>query len=145
MLAHGGMNYSRITLSAVAGTVIYFVYGGIAFGAMPWLRAEFAKFPAVYRTQDAMMPLFPLGIAAMFVAVFVMALLYAMAYQNGFGLAAGTRFGALFGVFAACAFVVHNYVDLNIGLTLTAEQGVAYFVLWTLVGAAIGLIYRRSG
>ena len=77
--------------------------------------------------------------------VFVMALLYAMAYQNGFGLAAGTRFGALFGVFAACAFVVHNYVDLNIGLTLTAEQGVAYFVLWTLVGAAIGLIYRRSG
>jgi hypothetical protein len=137
------MSYRRITLSALAGTVIYFVYGGIVFGALPWLRSEFARFPAVYRTQESMLPLFPLGIASMFVAVFVMATVYAMAYQNGFGLAAGTRFGALFGAFAVCGFVVHNYVNLNIGLTLTIEQALAYFVEWTLVGAAIGLIYRR--
>lgn len=47
----------------------------------------------------------------------------------------------LIGVFAVCAFVVHNYVSLNIGLKLTLEQAAAYFVEWTVVGIVIGLIY----
>jgi hypothetical protein len=33
---------------------------------------------------------------------------------------------ALIGVFAVCAFVVHNYVNLNIGLTLMLMQAGAY-------------------
>ena len=41
-----------------------------------------------------------------------------------------------------CSFVVHNYVNLNIGLKLTLEQAVAYFVEWVVAGIAIGLIYR---
>jgi uncharacterized membrane protein len=57
-------------------------------------------------------------------------------------VAEGARFGALIGVFAVCAFVVHNYVNLNIGLKLTLEQAVAYFVEWTVAGIVIGLIYR---
>jgi len=35
-------------------------------------------------------------------------------------------------------------VNLNIGLKLTIEQGIAYFVEWTVVGIAIGLIYRPA-
>jgi hypothetical protein len=45
-------------------------------------------------------------------------------------------------VFAVCAFVVHNYVNLNIGLKLTCEQAAAYFVEWVATGIVIGLIYR---
>ena len=45
-------------------------------------------------------------------------------------------------LFAVCAFVVHNHVNLNIGLSLTVGQAIAYFVEWTLVGLVIGLIYR---
>ena len=34
-----------------------------------------------------------------------------------------------------------NYVNLNIGLKLTLEQSVAYFVEWVFTGTVIGLIY----
>ena len=54
------------------------------------------------------------------------------------------RFGALIGVFVVCAFVVHNYMLLNIGLTLTLMQAVAYFIQWTVVGTVIGLLYKPS-
>jgi len=138
------MNYARIALAALVGTVVYFAFGGVVFGALPWLRTEYAKFPVVYRTQEAMMPLFPIGIASMFVGIFVMSAIYAMAYQGGPGLTEGARFGALIGIFAVCGFVIHNYVNLNIGVKLSVLQGIAYFIEWTLVGIAIGLIYRRA-
>jgi hypothetical protein len=38
--------------------------------------------------------------------------------------------------------VIHNYVNLNIGLKLTLQQGIAYSVEWLVVGIVIGLIYR---
>jgi hypothetical protein len=40
--------------------------------------------------------------------------------------------------------VVHNYVNLNIGLKLTLQQAAAYFVEWLVVGTVIGLIYRPA-
>jgi hypothetical protein len=43
-----------------------------------------------------------------------------------------------------CAFVVHNYVNLNIRLKLTVIQAIAYFVEWVVTGIVIGLIYRPS-
>ncbi len=59
-------------------------------------------------------------------------------------VAGGARFGALIGVFVVCAFVVHNYVNLNFALTLMLMQAVAYFVEWTVVGTVIGLLYKSS-
>ena len=53
----------------------------------------------------------------------------------------GAIFGALIGVFSVCSFVIHNYVNLNIGLKLTVEQAIAYFVEWVVTGIVIGLIY----
>jgi hypothetical protein len=38
--------------------------------------------------------------------------------------------------------VLHNYVNLNIGLKLALMQAAAYFVQWTIVGIVIGLIYK---
>jgi hypothetical protein len=40
--------------------------------------------------------------------------------------------------------VVHNYVNLNIGLKLTLQQGAAYFVEWAVTGIVVGLIYRPA-
>jgi hypothetical protein len=82
--------------------------------------------------------------AAMLVAIFVLAVLYAMVYPGRSGVAEGVRFGALIGVFVVCAFVVHNHMLLNIGLTLTLMQAAAYFIQWTVVGTVIGLLYKRS-
>ncbi len=140
------MNLSRIALAALGGFVAYFVFGGLAFVLLPSLKKEFLKYPAVYRNHQGQISHMPAAMAAMFVGILVLAVIYAMLYPGGFGVAEGARsgaiFGALIGVFAICAFVVHNYVNLNIGLKLTVEQAAAYFVEWTITGLVIGLIYR---
>jgi hypothetical protein len=78
----------------------------------------------------------------MFVAMVVLAVIYSMLYRGGSGMSEGARFGALIGVFAICSFVIHNYVNLNIGLKLTIQQSVAYFIEWLVVGMVIGLVYK---
>ena len=100
------MNYSRIVLAGLGGTVAYFAIGGLSFALVPQLGDEFRKYPAIYRTQEGIV---------------------------------------LIGIFAVCAFVLHNYVNLNIGLTLTLQQAAAYFLEWTVVGILIGVIYRPKG
>ena len=138
------MNYSRIALAALGATVAYFGIGGILFGALPSLRQEFMKYPAVYRTQDDMKRVMPMGMISILVAVFVVAGLYAMAYPAGGGVLAGARFGALIGVFAVCGFALHNHMLLNIGIKLTVGQAISYFVQWLGVGIVISLIYAPA-
>jgi hypothetical protein len=142
------MNFLRIALAAVGAFVAYFILGGLAFGLLPSLKTEFLKYPAVYRSQQGQMSHMPGGMAAMFVSILALAVIYAMLYQGGTGLAEGARlgaiYGALIGVFAVGSFVVHNYVNLNIGLKLTVQQAAAYFVEWTVTGVVIGLIYRPA-
>jgi uncharacterized membrane protein len=89
----------------------------------------------------------PLGMLAMLVCILVAAVLFAMIHPNGSGAGwtgavAGARFGVLIGIFVVCGFVLHNYVNLNIGLKLALWQAVAYFIQWIIVGAVIGLIYK---
>ncbi len=138
------MNIPRIALAALAGFVAYFAIGGMLFGLMPPMKRQFARYPAVYRSQDSIKALMPAGMAFMFVSILALAILYAMLFRGGSGLAEGARFGALVGVFAIGSFVVHNYVNLNIGLRLTVFQGLAYFFEWVVVGVVIGLIYRPA-
>ena len=136
------MNYARILLASLCAFVAYFIYGGILFGVLPWLRTEFAKYPAVYRSQEGIKSTMAFGMLAMFIALTAIAVLYAMAYSGGSGVVEGARFGTLIGVFAIGSFVVHNYVNLNIGLKLTVQQSIAYFVQWVIVGIVIGLVYK---
>ena len=125
------MNFLRIVLAALCGLVAYFAVGGLAFVLIPSLKSEFLKFPAVYRDHNGQMSHMPAGMAGIFLSILVLAVLFA-------------QLGALIGVFVLGAFVLHNYANLNIGLKLTLEQGLAYFIEWTVVGVAIGLIYRPS-
>ncbi len=138
------MNLLRIGLAALGAFAAYFLVGGLAFGLIPSLKSEFLKYPAVYRPQEGQMSHMPVGMAAMFLAIVALALIYAMLYQSGYGVAEGARFGALIGVFAIGSFVVHNYVNLNIGLKLTLQQIVVYFVEWVVVGIVISLIYKPA-
>ena len=135
------MNYSRIAFAVLGATVGYFVLGGILFAALPMLQREFMKYPAVYRTKDDMKRVMPMGMISIFVEILVVAVLYAMAYPSGGGAVNGAQFGALIGVFAVCGFVLHNHVNLNIGIRLTVGQAIAYFVQWLAVGIVISLIY----
>jgi len=135
------MNYLRVFLSALAAFVAYFAIGGLAFTA-PWMKNEFMKYPAVYRSQEGIKSVMPIGMLAMFIAMLALAVIYAMLVRSGSGLADGARFGVLIGLFSVCSFVIHNYVNLNIGLTLTIQQACAYFIEWLVVGIVIGLVYK---
>jgi hypothetical protein len=138
------MNLLRILLAALGAFIAYMALGFALFGLVPALKAEFSKYPAVYRDQDGQMSHMPVAMAEILVSMFVLVVLYALAYQGGSGLVEGARFGALIGLFAICAFVMHNYANLNIGLKLTLQQSAAYFAEWLVVGIAIGLIYQPA-
>jgi hypothetical protein len=138
------MSYSRIALAGLGATVAYFVAGGLLFALLPRLRDEFRKYPAVYRTEDGIKAAMPVGMVAMFLSILMLAVIYAMTYRNGGGVVEGVRFGVLVGIFSVGAFVLHNYVNLNIGAKITTQQSLAYLFEWTVVGTVIGLIYRPS-
>jgi uncharacterized membrane protein len=100
------------------------------------------KYPAVFRPKEEMMTVMPIGLVAAFISILVVAIIFAMIHQGGSGATEGARFGVLIGIFVVCAFVLHNYVNLNIGLKLALGQAAAYFVQWTIIGIVIGLIYK---
>jgi len=135
------MHYSRLALAALGGTVAHFAFGFLVFWLLPGLIKEGRKYAAVFRPKEEMMTVMPVGIVSTFISILVVAIIFAMIRQSGSGTTEGARLGVLIGIFAVCA-VLHNYVNLNIGLKLTLMQAVAYFVQWTIVGIVIGLIYK---
>jgi len=136
------MNYSSLGLAALGGTVASFAFGFLVFWLVPGLIKEGHKYPAVFRPKEEMMKVMPVGFVASFLSILVAAIIFAMLHQGGSGTAQGARFGVLLGNFVVCAFVLHNNVNLNIGLKLALGQAVTYFVQWTIVGIVIGLIYK---
>jgi len=136
------MNYSSLGLAALGGTVASFAFGFLVFWLLPGLVKEGHKYPAVFRPKEEMMKVMPIGFVATFISILVVAIIFAMMHQGGSGTTQGARFGVLIGIFVVCAFALHNYVNLNIGLKLALMQAAAYFVQWTIVGIVIGLIYK---
>ena len=98
----------------------------------------------IMRSRNWLMGLAAPILAAIVIGIVVVAILYAKIDPAGGGIVAELSLGALIGLFVVCIFVIHNYVNLNIGLKLTLYQGVTYFIQWLIVGAAIGLIYKPS-
>ena len=137
------MNYTRVALAGLGGTVAYFALGFLVLALLP-LDNEVRQFPSVYRPPEDMMRVAPVGMASLLVAMMALAAIYALAFRDGPIVAQGLRFGLLVGVFAAGSFMLHNYVSLNIGLRLALLQVVAYFIQWVGAGVVIALIYRPA-
>jgi hypothetical protein len=136
------MNYSSLALAALGGTVAYFAFGFLLVWLVPALINESRKYPDVFRSKEKIMAVMPIGMGATLIAILVVAVIFAMIHQGGSGTTEGARLGVLIGIFVVCGFVLHNYVNLNIGPKLALAQAVAYFVQWTIVGIVIGLIYK---
>ena len=117
------MNYSRLALAALGGTVASLAFGSSVFWLVPALINEAHKYPAVFRPKEKMMSVMPIGLVAIFLSILVVAIIFAMIRQGGSGTMEGAIFGVLIGIFVVCAFVLHNYVNLNIGLKLALGTG----------------------
>jgi len=137
------MNYSRIALAGLGATVAYFALGFLLFALLP-LADEVRQFAAVYRPEESMKRVAPVGMVAMLLSMMALAALYAFAFRGASSVAQGVRFGFLVAVFAAGSFVLHNYVSLNIGLRLALLQAVAYFIQMLGSGVVVALIYRPT-
>jgi hypothetical protein len=136
------MNIPRLALAAVVATIVDSVYGFTVYGML--LAGEFGKYPAVYRSNEAGQGYLPLMFGGLFVAILVASAIYAKGYEGGSGVAEGLRFGVMLGVFVFLAFGGVNYAVLNIGRRLALYAAMAGLVEWTLVGVAIGLVYKPS-
>lgn len=135
------MNYSRLGLATLGGTIASFAFGFLVFWLVPALFNETRNYPAVFRPREEMNTFMPIGFVSSIIAILVVTIIFAMIHQSGSGLIDGARLGILIGIFAVCN-VLHNYANLNFGLKLALGQAAAYFVQWTIVGIVIGLIYK---
>ena len=135
------MNLPRLGLAALGGMVASIAFGFLVILLVPGLLDEAHKYPAVFRPQEEMMTVMPIGLVATFIAILVVAIIFALIYRGGSGPAKGARLGVLIGIFAVCN-VLHNYMNFNFGLKLALGQAAAYFAQWTIVGIVIGLIYK---
>jgi hypothetical protein len=135
------MNVTRIALAALAALVAYVAVGGVFF-AIPAMRTEFAKYPAVFRTGEAINSVMAVGMLGILLAIGAAATIFARLHPAGAGARAGLKFGVLLAVFQLGGLVIHNYMNLNIGWRVAMLQGVAYTAEWIVVGVVIGLVYR---
>ena len=136
------MNYARLALAAVAATVFDALYGFVVYGML--LAPEFAKYPAVYRSNEAGQAFLPLMFGGLLIAIAAAAVIYAKGYEGGNGLAEGARFGFLLGIFVVFAFAAVNYATLEIGRRLAAMVAAAAFAEWLAIGTIIGLVYKPA-
>jgi hypothetical protein len=136
------MNLGRLALAAVAATVVDAVYGFVVYGVL--LVGEFARYPGVYRSNEAGMAYLPLMFFGIFIAIAALTLIYAKGYEGGNGVAEGFRFGVLVAI--AIVFVIAgvNYATLNIGRKISLELATAGFVEWVLVCVVIGAVYKSG-
>jgi len=136
------MNVGRVVAAGVAATVWDAVYGFLVYGML--LVPEFAKYPAVYRSNEAGMAFLPLMFAGILVAMIAASAIYAKGYEGGSGVSEGARFGLLLAVFVVCVFAGVNYATLNMGRRLAAVLAAAGFIEWLGAGIVIGLVYKPA-
>jgi hypothetical protein len=136
------MNTVRILLAGGCAFVAYMAVGSVLFVAFPQMKREVEKYRSVYRDHDGIMKMMPVGMVAMLLSELVLAVIWAKMYPAGAGWLQGLEYGALVGVFCVCSFVLHNWVNLNIGAKLMLQQAAAYFLEWTVVGVVIALLYK---
>jgi hypothetical protein len=97
------MNYSRLALAALGGTVASLAFGSSVFWLVPALINEAHKYPAVFRPKEKMMSVMPIGLVAIFLSILVVAIIFAMIRQGG----SGTMEGAISAFSLAFSWFAH--------------------------------------
>jgi hypothetical protein len=136
------MNYRSLAIAAVVAWVVDSIYGFLVFGL--GLNAEFARYPGVFRSFEAVNAMLPLMFGSSLVATLLLAYIFAKGHEGGPGLQEGLRFGVVFGLFMFFSLSISTYVIYNIGRKLAVESSIAGFIETVLMGAVLGLMYKPN-
>jgi hypothetical protein len=136
------MNMSRLALAAVAAWIVDSIYGYCVYGQA--LMGEFASYPGVFRSMEAVNGKLPLMFAGSLLGFFALAYIFAKGHEGGNGLAEGLRFGVVLAIFEFGMISIGNYAVMNIGRKLAVEMAIAGFVEGVLSGVVLGLVYRPA-
>ncbi|HYE86884.1 MAG TPA: hypothetical protein VEA16_11050 [Vicinamibacterales bacterium] len=134
------MNFTRLALAAVAAVIADFAYGFVVYGNV--LTSSFLAEGAIYRSAEAQMQYMPVGAAGLVLAMAAAVMIYAV--SNFHGVGGGLQFGLLIAIFSIGTNVVVNYATLNMSEDHAARMVMAALGEWLVVGAVIGLVYRRT-
>jgi hypothetical protein len=136
------MNYARLALAAVVAWVVDSVYGYLVFGLA--MSDEYAKYPGVFRSFDAVSGMLPLMFGASLVGMLAVAYIFAKGHEGRPGLQEGLRFGIVFALFGLFTLSIPNYVIYNYGRRMAAMGAVAAFVEMILIGVILGMVYKPA-
>jgi hypothetical protein len=134
------MNYRSLAIAAVAAWVVDSVYGFLVFGLA--LNSEFARYPGVFRSFEAVNSMLPLMFGSSFVGMLLVAYIFARGHEGRSGAQEGLRFGVVFASFELFVVSIPSYVIYKIGRMLAVESAVAGFVDVVIVGVVLGLLYK---
>ena len=136
------MNYNRLAIAAVVAWIVDSIYGFLVFGLA--LNGEFAKYPGVFRSFDAVNGLLPLMFGGSLLGFLALSYIFAKGHEGGSGVTEGLRFGIVLAVFEFGAFSISSYVIYNVGRLLAVETAIAAFVEALLIGLVLGVSYRPA-
>ena len=77
------MNYPRLAPAAAAAWIVDGLYGFVVYGNL--LKAEFDRYPGVFRPLEAMNAKMPFLFAGLLLAMAVVVFIYAKGYEGGAG------------------------------------------------------------
>ena len=136
------MSLRRIAVPALVAWVVDNVFGYVVFGLM--LQGEFARYPAVFRSFEAVSSMMPLMAASTLVGFFAVAYIFAKGHDGGSGLKEGFWFGVVLGSVMLFLVGLPSYVIYNIDQKLAGEMMVCMFLEFLIDGLVLGLVYRPA-
>jgi Na+-driven multidrug efflux pump len=136
------MSLRRLAVPALVAWVVDNVFGYVVFGVM--LQGEFARYPAVFRSFDAVSSMMPLMATSTLIGFFAVAYIFAKGHDGGSGLKEGFWFGVVLGSVMLFLVGLPSYVIYNIDQKLAGEMMVCMFLEFLIDGLALGLVYKPA-
>jgi hypothetical protein len=136
------MSLRRIAVPALVAWLVDGAYGYLVFGLL--LNNDFAQYPGVFRSFEAVSSMMPLMLASSLVGWVGVAYIFAKGHDGGSGVKEGFWFGVVLGSVFTFLVSVPNYVIYNIGQSLAGKMVVAAFLEMLIDGIVLGLVYKPA-
>jgi hypothetical protein len=136
------MTLRRIAVPAFVAWLVDSVYGYVVFGLL--LSSDFAQYPSVFRSFEAVSSMMPMMLASSLVAFVAVAYIFAKGHDGGPGLKEGFWFGIVLGAYVTFGVSIPSYVIYSYGQALALKIILCAFLEMVLAGVVLGLVYKPA-